>query len=97
VQSLIHQEKPVTFALVIVDKAAPRATWPGEMFFFVHEMPSDAGVTRLNEGAWLLDLDTELLILAGIVQTAHSCGLPIQALFFDQKPNFSTLEAAQKA
>jgi hypothetical protein len=87
----------MTFALVIVNKSAPRATWPGEMFFYVHEMPTGEGVTRLNEGAWLLNLDTELLALAGIVQTAHSCGLPIRTLFFDQKPQFSTLEAAQKA
>jgi hypothetical protein len=93
----ISLEKQMTFALIIVNKAAPRATWPGEMFYLVHEMPSDAGVTRLNEGAWLLDLDTELLTLAGIVKVAHSCDLPIRALFFDQKPHFSTLEAAQKA
>lgn len=87
----------MTYALAIVDKEEPKRPWPDDMRFYVHEMPTDAGVTRLNEGAWLLNLDTELLTLSQIVNTARKSKCPVQVLFFDQKPDFSSVLVEQKA
>ena len=67
------------------------------MHFYTHEMPKDEGVRQLNESAWLLNLDTDLVVLAKMVSIAHDNKLPHQVLFFDQKPVFATALVEQKA
>ena len=85
----------MTYAIAIVDKKSNKSPWPDDMHYYVHEMPTDEGVTRLNEGAWLLNLDTDLLTLSQIVNTARKSGCPVRVLFFDQAPNFSSVMVSQ--
>ena len=85
----------MTYALAIVAKNSQKDQWPDAMRFYVHEMPTDAGVTRLNESAWLLNLDTDLLTLSQIVNTARISGCLVQVLFFDQAPKFAAVMVSQ--
>lgn len=48
----------------------------------------DEGVTRLNEGAWLVRLDSSLLFLSNLIRIAHEEKLPHRVLFFDKEPSF---------
>jgi len=52
------------YALVTIEKSAPRDTWPDGLDFYVHELPKDEGVQQIAESAWLVRLDTDLLALA---------------------------------
>ena len=81
----------MTYALIIVEKPKAQSGWPERLRYYTQEMPNDAGVERIAEGVWLLDLDTELLVLAHLVMGAHEATTPCRALFFDQKPTFAVL------
>ena len=78
----------MTYALVIVDKALNSRSWPDAMHKPLYDMPKVEGVTRLNEGAWLLQLDSSLLFLAGLIRLAHENNLPHHVAFFAEKPSF---------
>ena len=67
------------------------------MHFHAYVMPTDVGATRLSEGAWLLNLDTELLTLSQMVRAAYEAECPIRVLYFDQKPQFAAVVDVQKA
>ena len=75
------------YALVIVDKNQSRDAWPEGLDFYAHRLPKEEGVQKTGEGAWLVNLDTDLLVLAQIVRLAHEAHMPYHAVFFDQKPN----------
>jgi|LakWasMet40_LOW7_FD_contig_123_67_length_2937_multi_4_in_1_out_0_6 hypothetical protein len=75
------------YALVTIEKSAPRDTWPDGLDFYVHELPKDEGVQQIAESAWLVRLDTDLLALANLVRLAHDAKLPCHSIFFLQKPD----------
>lgn len=74
------------YALVTVVNKDQRA-WPEGLDFHVHKLPKGEGLQQIAESAWLICLDTDLLVLAQIVVAAHKAKMPYHALVFDQKPN----------
>lgn len=78
----------MTYALIIVAKDNPGNPWPDAMHRVLHRMPTVEGVTRLNESAWLVHLDSSLLFLARLVGIAHDEKLAHHVAFFEQKPTF---------
>lgn len=79
----------MTYALILVEK--PGRVWPDTMHRALHSMPAHEGFERMNESAWLVNLDTELLFLAGLVQICQTSGLVHHVAFFEQKPAFCRL------
>ena len=85
------------YALIIVAKDNPGNPWPDSMYRVLHKMPSVEGVTRLNESAWLVRLDSSLLFLSTLIRIAHDDKLPHHVLFFDEEPKFlSTQQSPQE-
>lgn len=78
----------MTYALIIVAKDHPRNPWPQAMHRPLYDMLSDEEVTKLNEGAWLVHLDSSLLFFAGLIEIARKEKLPYQVAFFGEKPLF---------
>lgn len=78
----------MTYALIIVAKADGNNQWPDSMHRVLYKMPLPAGVTKLNESAWLVRLDSCLLFLAGLIQIAHTDKLPHHVLFLEKEPSF---------
>ena len=78
----------MTYALIIVAQAAGQNAWPEPLHHLLYKMPIPEGVTRLNESAWLVRLDSCLLFLAGVVRLAHESNLPHHVLFFEKEPAF---------
>lgn len=76
----------MTYALIIVEK--PERVWPDTMHRALHKMPAAEGFERMNESAWLVNLDTHLMFLAGIVQICQTSDLVHHVAFFEQKPSF---------
>lgn len=76
----------MTYALIIVE--APKHGWPDSMHRAIRKPPVGEGFERLNESAWLIDLDSRLLFLAGVIQICHTENLVHHVAFFDQKPSF---------
>lgn len=74
------------YALVIVEK--PKHNWPDGLDFYASEMPNEEGVKKIEEGSWLVSLDTDQLALANIIRLAHGAKLRCHTLFFDHKPTF---------
>lgn len=77
----------MTYALIIVD--TPKHGWPDSMHRAIRKPPIGEGFVKLNESAWLADLDTHLLFLAGVVQICHTEKLVHHVAFFEQKPSFA--------
>jgi hypothetical protein len=77
----------MTFALVIVEKPEGRP-WPDQIRPKLQTQPTPEGVTRMNESAWLIDVDANLLFLASLIEEAHSCKLGFRTAFFDKEPSF---------
>lgn len=78
----------MTYALLIVSKDHPRNPWPQELHTALYERESDEEVTKLNEGAWLVHLDSSLLYFARLVCLVHDQKFPYRVTFFDHKPSF---------
>lgn len=76
----------MTYALIIVQK--PTNGWPDSMRLALHKMPEAAEFERMNESAWLVNLETQLQFLSGIVQICQGDGLVHHVAFFEQKPSF---------
>lgn len=74
------------YALVTIENKEQRA-WPDGLDFYVHKLPKDEGVQQIAESAWLVRLDTDLLVLANLVRLAHEARLPYHSIFFLQKPD----------
>ena len=80
------------YALITVENPS-RRPWTTGLSFYTHELSKDEGVQQIAESAWLVNLDTDLLVLANIVKLAHDGKYPYHAIFFQQKPDllsFST-------
>jgi hypothetical protein len=77
----------MTYALIIVEKTG--LSWPDDMYRPLHKMPATEGFERMNESAWLVNLDTHLQFLAGMVQLCQKNDLVHHVAFFDQKPAFT--------
>ena len=78
----------MTYALIIVEKLNHTHGWPDSMHHVLTNMQLPEGVTRLNESAWLINLDSCLLFLSGLVKIVHTEKLSHHVTFFDQKPSF---------
>jgi len=78
----------MTYALIIVSRAGEQQAWPDELHKVLYKMPLPEGVTRLNESAWLVRLDSCLIFLARLIQLAYDEKLPHHVLFFQDKPAF---------
>ena len=82
----------MSYALVIVER--PEEGWPEAIAFYVHKLPKvgdsekiDEGAIRIAEGSWLVNLDTDVIVLAQIVVAAQRAKTPYHVLVSDQKPN----------
>ena len=74
------------YALVTIENTS-RRQWPEGLDFYTHEMPKDEGVQQIAESAWLVNLDTDLLVLANLVRLAYDGKYPYHAIFFPEKPD----------
>ena len=81
----------MTYALIIVAKPAKHG-WPDDMHRPLHNMPADEGFERMNESAWLVNLDKHLMFLAGMVQICQKNDLVHHVAFFEQKPSFASVQ-----
>ena len=78
----------MTYALILVEK--PKHGWPEGIDFYAHRLPKEEGIRQIVEGSWLVNLDTDLIVLAQIVVAAQKAKIPYHATFFDQKPSFGS-------
>lgn len=88
----------MAYALVIVER--PKHGWPEALEFYARKLPktgdpepADQGAIRIAEGSWLVNLDTDLLVLPRIVVAAHEAKMPYHVLVTDQKPNLLSFVA----
>jgi hypothetical protein len=78
----------MTCALITIEKTSPRDAWPQALHGLIYDMNIPEEVTRLNESAWLVPLDSCLLFLARLICICHDEGLRQSVAFFEQKPSF---------
>jgi len=78
----------MAYALILVSKSDPRSAWPTDMHSALYTTPPPEGVTRLNESAWLVHLDSSLLFLCRLVCLAHDNKLSHHVTFFESSPSF---------
>lgn len=74
------------YAIVSIQKP-PRTPWPDGLDYYARELPIDEGLKQIAEGSWLICLDTDLLVLANLVQLSHKAQFPYHAVFFAEKPD----------
>ena len=77
----------MTYALIIVQK--PANGWPDDMYRAIHVIQESEGFERMNESAWLVNLDMHLRFLAAMVQVCQANDLVHHVAFFEQKPSFT--------
>lgn len=76
----------MTYALILAQK--PAHGWPETMFHAIHKMPADEGFEILIEGSWLVNLDTHLIFLSGVIEICRKANVVHRIAFFEQKPSF---------
>lgn len=74
------------YALVAVENKEQHP-WPEGLDFYVHKWPTGEGMTQIAESTWLINLDTDLIVLGQIIVSSHKAGMPCHVLVTDQKPN----------
>ena len=79
------------YALITIEKNNNYA-WPDGLDFYTHRLPKDEGVQQIAESAWLVNLDTDLLVLANLVRLAYEGKFPYHAIFFLEKPALLSFE-----
>lgn len=86
--SSTFKDQTMTYALIIAEK--PVRGWPDSMYHAIHKMPTAENFEKLNEGSWLVSLDTHLIFLSVIVQICQKESIAHRVAFFEQKPSFTS-------
>lgn len=76
----------MTYALILAEK--PANGWPESMFHAIHKMPAAENFEILIEGSWLVNLDTHLIFLSGVIEICRKAKVVHRVAFFEQKPSF---------
>lgn len=79
------------YALVTIENRDQR-TWPDPLDFYVHKLPKEEGTLQIAESAWLICLDTDLIVLARLVVGAHEAKMPYHVFVSEQKPNLLSFQ-----